>query len=84
MEDNLIVWFNGGPGCSSMGGSITENGPRLIRGINEYLSDNEYSWNKNANVLYLEGPPGTGYSVNYEKDYKYTDENSGKDFFTGF
>lgn len=64
----LVLWLNGGPGCSSFGvGALSENGPfypkagKLIR--------NSCSWNKEANMLYLESPAGVGFS--YSKDPSY-------------
>ncbi|KAL0385282.1 UNVERIFIED_CONTAM: Serine carboxypeptidase-like 45 [Sesamum radiatum] len=52
----LVLWLNGGPGCSSLGvGAFSENGPFRPSG-NAALVRNEYSWNKEANILYLESP----------------------------
>ncbi|XP_074317152.1 serine carboxypeptidase-like 45 [Silene latifolia] len=57
----LVLWLNGGPGCSSLGvGAFSENGP--FRPKRNVLVKNEYSWNKEANMLYLETPVGVGYS----------------------
>ncbi|KAK9104030.1 hypothetical protein Scep_020874 [Stephania cephalantha] len=57
----LVLWLNGGPGCSSVGvGAFSENGPFRPRG--EVLVRNEHSWNKVANMLYLESPIGVGFS----------------------
>lgn len=44
------------------------------------MSKNEYAWNLKANVLYLEGPPGVGFSPNNDPDYKYDDDNTAEDF----
>ncbi|KAL2347095.1 hypothetical protein Fmac_001095 [Flemingia macrophylla] len=57
----LVLWLNGGPGCSSLGvGAFSENGP--FRPNGEFLIKNDYSWNKEANMLYLETPVGVGFS----------------------
>ncbi|KAL2342815.1 hypothetical protein Fmac_004100 [Flemingia macrophylla] len=57
----LVLWLNGGPGCSSLGvGAFSENGP--FRPNGEVLIINEYSWNKETNMLYLETPVGVGFS----------------------
>ncbi|MBA0831303.1 hypothetical protein Goarm_015776, partial [Gossypium armourianum] len=57
----LVLWLNGGPGCSSLGvGAFSENGP--FRPNGEFLVKNDYSWNREANMLYLETPIGVGFS----------------------
>jgi len=69
-EDPVVVWLQGGPGSSSMLGLFVENGPYHIA-PNLTLYDNPYSWNKIANVLYIDQPVGTGFSFTnngYVKD----------------
>ncbi|KAM6979844.1 lysosomal protective protein-like [Aplochiton taeniatus] len=66
----VVLWLNGGPGCSSLDGLLTEHGPFLIQDDGLTLEYNPYSWNMIANVLYLESPPGVGFS--YSDDKKYT------------
>ncbi|KAL4353438.1 hypothetical protein GQ457_06G036350 [Hibiscus cannabinus] len=57
----LVLWLNGGPGCSSLGvGAFSETGP--FRPNGEVLVRNYYSWNREANMLYLETPIGVGFS----------------------
>ncbi|CAL1369075.1 unnamed protein product [Linum trigynum] len=57
----LVLWLNGGPGCSSVGaGAFCEHGPFKPSG--DVLLQNNYSWNKEANMLYLESPAGVGFS----------------------
>lgn len=64
-NDPIMLWLNGGPGCSSMGGMLTEIGPSLI---NEDLQPykNYYSWNTNSSVLFLDQPVNTGLSYSNE------------------
>nr|XP_043612159.1 serine carboxypeptidase-like 45 [Erigeron canadensis] len=63
----LVLWFNGGPGCSSVGaGAFVEHGPFKPSGSSVLLK-NDYSWNKEANMLYLESPAGVGFSYAVEK-----------------
>lgn len=57
----LIAWFNGGPGCSSLGGLLSENGPFYPNGQGQ-LVPNPYAWNTLANVLYIESPAQVGFS----------------------
>ncbi|KAF2616042.1 hypothetical protein F2Q70_00012616 [Brassica cretica] len=57
----LVLWLNGGPGCSSLGvGAFSENGPFRPKG--SVLVKNQHSWNQEANMLYLETPVGVGFS----------------------
>jgi len=53
--DPVVLWLNGGPGCSSMLGLISENGPFSIPDGSDNFTQNEnpWSWNRVANVLYL-------------------------------
>ncbi|KAM7271911.1 hypothetical protein ACFE04_031125 [Oxalis oulophora] len=69
-----------GPGCSSVGaGAFMEHGPFRPKG--EALVKNEYSWNKVANMLYLESPAGVGFSYfkNESFFYNLNDEVTARD-----
>ncbi|XP_048437628.1 serine carboxypeptidase-like 45 [Pyrus x bretschneideri] len=64
----LVLWLNGGPGCSSIGvGAFNENGPFQPSGDN--LLKNDFSWNREANMLYLESPAGVGFSYSANKSF---------------
>ncbi|KAL8711618.1 MAG: hypothetical protein Q9220_004028 [cf. Caloplaca sp. 1 TL-2023] len=61
-SQNLIIWLNGGPGCSSLTGLFYENGPLHFKKGKAAPVPNRYSWTKLSNVLYIDQPVGTGYS----------------------
>ena len=58
----LLLWLNGGPGCSSFIGMLTEIGPIVTKLYSNQWIKNEYSWNKNLNVLFIENPAGVGFT----------------------
>jgi cathepsin A (carboxypeptidase C) len=62
IKDPVILWLNGGPGCSSLFGFFTENGPFRVTNDSKNLTLDQFSWNTVANVIYLEMPSGVGFS----------------------
>ncbi|KAI3868602.1 hypothetical protein MKX03_013112 [Papaver bracteatum] len=84
-EKPLVLWLNGGPGCSSIGyGEAEELGPFLTQKGKPELKFNDYSWNKEANLLFLESPVGVGFSyTNTSADIKTLgDSVTAKDSYT--
>ncbi|MBA0585677.1 hypothetical protein Gorai_016444 [Gossypium raimondii] len=80
----LVLWLNGGPGCSSLGyGAMLELGPFRVNKDGKTLYRNEYAWNKVANVIFLESPAGVGFSYsNDSSDYtKVGDKRTTKDSY---
>ncbi|KAL6607797.1 hypothetical protein ACP70R_040860 [Stipagrostis hirtigluma subsp. patula] len=62
-EKPLLLWLNGGPGCSSIGyGAASELGPLRVVKDGAALEFNQYAWNEEANLLFLESPAGVGFS----------------------
>ncbi|XP_033755700.1 lysosomal protective protein-like [Pecten maximus] len=72
--DPVVLWMNGGPGCSSDLGLLSEHGPFRINSDGKTVYYNSYSWNTVANMIYLEAPAGVGYSYSPDKDYKTDDD----------
>jgi cathepsin A (carboxypeptidase C) len=60
-HDPVVLWLNGGPGCSSLTGLFMELGPSSITKDRE-VKFNPYSWNANASVIFLDQPVNVGYS----------------------
>eukprot|EP00602_Paraphysomonas_sp_CaronLab_P004870 CAMPEP_0185024084 /NCGR_PEP_ID=MMETSP1103-20130426/6997_1 /TAXON_ID=36769 /ORGANISM="Paraphysomonas bandaiensis, Strain Caron Lab Isolate" /LENGTH=485 /DNA_ID=CAMNT_0027556943 /DNA_START=59 /DNA_END=1516 /DNA_ORIENTATION=- len=77
--DPVVLWFNGGPGCSSLDGFFYEHGPFEINSDYTTLSEREYRWNSIANVLYIEAPVGVGFSYSDTDSYKCNDDQTAAD-----
>ncbi|KAK7291935.1 hypothetical protein RIF29_07498 [Crotalaria pallida] len=78
----LLLWFNGGPGCSSIAyGEAEEIGPFHIKPDGKTLYLNPYSWNRVANILFVDSPAGVGFSYsNTSSDILNNgDKNTAKD-----
>ncbi|TMW66292.1 hypothetical protein Poli38472_004057 [Pythium oligandrum] len=79
--DPLVVWLQGGPGCSSVMAFLTENGPCTIkRDLTTEL--NPHSWTNNANMLWLDQPTDVGFSYTTTVDDNDDNENDvGENFY---
>ena len=82
--DPLILWLHGGPGCSALSGLLMEVGPVVTDKFSGFFHINEYAWNKNANIIFIESPAGIGYSINTDASRSFDDETVGKENFYAF
>jgi carboxypeptidase D len=81
--DEILIWLNGGPGCSSLEGFLQENGP-FIWQYGSYLPvKNNWAWSNLTNVVWVEQPAGTGFS-HVGSDGAPKDEEEAAAQFLGF
>jgi len=83
-NDPLVIWLNGGPGCSSLLGMLHEIGPYVVGNnytVGQQLTRNPFAWTRNANILFLESPAGVGYSINKESYYRNNDTSTATDAY---
>ncbi|XP_022762465.1 serine carboxypeptidase-like 34 [Durio zibethinus] len=81
----LLLWLNGGPGCSSIGyGAAEELGPFFPQKDKTTLKLNPHRWNRAANLLFVESPVGVGFSyTNNSSDiHQLGDEITAKDSYS--
>eukprot|EP01035_Chromulina_nebulosa_P021146 gene21146-27398_t len=84
-SDPIILWINGGPGCSSMDGLFLEIGPLRLDGIgSNQIKLNPYSWHNAANLLFLDQPVGTGLSYTMSRSGYPTNDKQVNDHFIAF
>ena len=79
-KDQIIIWLNGGPGCSSLFGWAQEHGPAILEENDNKFNINPHSWHKIANIMYLESPADLGFSYiksNKPEDFLTNDKISG-------
>mmetsp|Transcript_21233 Transcript_21233/g.21939 ORF Transcript_21233/g.21939 Transcript_21233/m.21939 type:complete len:467 (-) Transcript_21233:197-1597(-) len=86
VNDPIAFWTNGGPGCSGLYGFLTEMGPFSSINSDLTLSSNPYSWNRIANMVFIEQPCGVGFSYSDQEspysndgDYVTNDDQAAKD-----
>jgi len=83
----VLLWTNGGPGCSGLGGFMSEQGPFRPTEHGDSLVLNPYAWNKLAHMVFIEQPAGVGFSTAPTGYSNYTDATSAQDmhmFVKGF
>lgn len=62
-DKEILVWLNGGPGCSSLEGLLQENGPFLWQYGTFAPTPNPWTWVNLTNVIWIDQPIGTGFST---------------------
>ena len=81
--DPVLLWLNGGPGCSSLFGMLGEIGPFTTDNFSGEFKLNPYSWNMELNILFIEQPAGVGYSVTEDIEHNWTDIENAKNLLAG-
>ena len=74
----IMLWLNGGPGCSSLFGLLGEVGPVTENNFAYKFEANPYSWNKEVNLLAIEQPAGVGFSKASDPDFNWDDDLMGE------
>lgn len=81
--DEVTIWFNGGPGCSSLEAWFQENGHfQWLPGTKE-ATLNHFAWSNLTNMLYVEQPKGVGFSTGPLGQYMW-EEDVAQDFIKFF
>ncbi|KAL6764564.1 Alpha/Beta hydrolase protein [Haematococcus lacustris] len=79
----IILWLQGGPGCSSLFGMLYINGPCWVNEDDMSLRPNPGSWNRLFGMLFVEQPLGTGFSVPGDQGIPRTEVEVAADLYAG-
>lgn len=61
-SNDITIWLNGGPGCSSLIGLLQENGNFLWQAGTTQPVANPWAWTKLTNMVWIDQPVGAGFS----------------------
>ena len=78
VDDEITIWLNGGPGCSSLFGFFAENGPIAWQPGTDKPNPsnhkkNRLAWSRMTNMLWVDQPVGTGFIQGKVKARNYFD-----------
>jgi carboxypeptidase D len=62
-SNDITIWLNGGPGCSSLLGLLQENGNFQWQAGTLQPVPNPWAWTKLTNMVWVDQPVGTGFSL---------------------
>ena len=80
--DPVVIWLTGGPGCSSQLALMTENGPCTPTEDGQSTVNNPFSWNNNANIMWIDQPADVGYSYSpFEDDMDHDEQEVSDDMY---
>ena len=61
-KKEILIYLTGGPGCSSIGELLQQNGPVQWQQGTAQPIQNQWSWHRLTNVVWIDQPVGTGFS----------------------
>ncbi|KAE8183332.1 hypothetical protein CF328_g8218 [Tilletia controversa] len=89
-KDPLLLWTNGGPGCSSAVGLFQELGPCTVPLRNGAMPLgppinatrwNPHSWNSQSSIIFIDQPVDVGYSYTRYGVHTYDADQGAKDLY---
>lgn len=78
--DPLVLYLQGGPGCSGLTSLLWVNGPCFVL-PDLTIARNPHSWTNDANVIWLDQPTNVGFSYGSEEDVDYDEDDVQESIF---